>query len=169
MSALLRGNRSTAALAAGSLRAGLSASVVAIGVVIGMVIGMASSAAQAAALVGGLPDAARRPVVAAPTTGADAATLDLASGRIDAVAADGSSISLQGRRMPLHPSQLQVLAPGGQRFTTSQALRPGMRVRFALEPLPRGGTSVITAATTSAAAAADAARRIVLVYIESAP
>lgn len=121
--------------------------------------------AQAAALAGGSTDAARRPVVAAPTTGADAATLDLASGRIDAVAADGSAISLQGRLVPLHPSQLLVLAPGGQRYNSSNALRPGMRVRFALEPLLRSST----AAATPAAATADATRRIVLIYIESAP
>ena len=112
--------------------------------------------AQAAALAGGSTDAARRPVVAAPTTGADAATLDLASGRIDAVAADGSAISLQGRLVP---------APGGQRYNSSNALRPGMRVRFALEPLLRSST----AAATPAAATADATRRIVLIYIESAP
>lgn len=132
-----------------------------------------ANTAQAAALAGGTADAARRPVLAAPTTGADAATLDLASSRIDAVAADGSSISLQGRLVPLHPSQLQVLAAGGQRFNSSRALRPGMRVRFALEPLLRNSTSATTSATTSsatpAAATADAARRIVLIYIESAP
>lgn len=141
----------------------------------------AATGAHAAALTGSLPDDARRPLPAAPTTGADAATLDLASGRIDAVAADGSSISLQGRLVPLHPSQLLVLAPGGQRFNSSRALRPGMRVRFALEPLlrsstaagaqpaPTTATTATTSATTTAAATADAARRIVLIYIESAP
>ena len=131
--------------------------------VMGTVLAGLATTAQATALLDGAADAARRPVVlAAPTTGADAATLDLASGRIDAVAADGSGISLQGRLVPLHPSQLLVLAPGGQRYNSSRALRPGMRVRFALEPVQRSSS-------TAAAAKADTSRRIVLIYIESAP
>ena len=153
--------------------------------------------AQAAALADGKPDDSRRPVLAAPTAGADAATLDLASGRIDTVAADGSSIKLQGRVVPLHPSQLLVLAPGGQRYNNAVALRPGMQVRFALEPLPRssaagrstaaagavagstaatsGASSAATSATRSPAgpatqaATADLTRRIVLIYIDNTP
>ncbi len=121
--------------------------------------------AQAAALAGGKPDDGRRPVLAAATAGADAATLDLASGRIDAVAADGRSIQLQGRVVPLHPSQLLVLAPGGQRYNSAVALRPGMRVRFALEPLPRSSA----AGPATQAATADVARRIVLIYIDNTP
>ena len=129
-----------------------------------------SSAAQATALAGGVPDASPRPLRAAPTSGAEAATLDLASGRIDAVAADGRSITLQGRQVPLHPSQLLVLAPGGQRYHSAQVLRPGMRLRFALEPLqPGAAPGRSPAASALPAAQADASRRIVLIYIESAP
>lgn len=131
--------------------------------------------AAATAVIGtGLPtQAARQAVAAAPTTGADAPTLDLVSGRIDAVAPDGSSITVRGRAVPLHPERLQVLGTGGVRYTSAQALRPGMQVRFALEPQARTGTEVAAGSSVLPAqalpAAATAVRRIVLIYIDTRP
>lgn len=133
-------------------------------------------AAQATALAGGPGSPAgeaRRTAVAAPTAGADAPTLDLATGRIDAVAADGSSISLQGRTVPLHPERLLVLGSGGQRFNTARALRPGMQVRFALDPALHppapAAASAVAARPALRPAGAEAARRIVLIYIDATP
>ena len=143
------------------------------GLLIGGVLTLAGTA-QAAAVAGpgGTAQHGRRLVLAAPTLGAEAATLDLIEGRIEAVDAKAGVIMLAGKPVPLHPTQLRVVAPGGQPLAGVQALSPGMRVRFALEPELRGAALPGVAGSASAGPRASAAappRSIVLLYIDAQP
>ncbi len=113
----------------------------------------------------------RRFVPSAAAHGADAPTLDLVSARIDAVDAGARAITVRGKPLPLHPTRLRVVGPGGQALSGARALRPGMQVRFALEPEAPAGRATTAGAsqTTAGADAAPATRPIVLIYIDSQP
>ena len=134
-----------------------------------------AGAAQAAAIAGpgGTAEQGRRQVAfndastPAPTPAArpDAPAPELVSARIDAVDADGRSITVRGKAVPLHGPQLRVLAPGGGALAGARSLRAGMQVRFGLEPEARPAP----VATVAAAAAPPAERRIVLIYVDSLP
>ena len=138
-----------------------------------------AGAAQAAAIAGpgGTAEQGRRQVAftdastptptPAPTPAArpDAPAPELVSARIDAVDADGSSITVRGKAVLLHGQQLRVLAPGGGALAGARSLRAGMQVRFGLEPAARPAPG----ATGAAAAAPPAERRIVLIYVDSLP
>ncbi len=138
-----------------------------------------AGAAQAAAIAGpgGTAEQGRRQVAftdastpastPAPTPAArpDAPAPELVSARIDAVDADGRSITVRGKAVPLHGPQLRVLAPGGGALAGARSLRAGMQVRFGLEPEARPAPG----ATGAAAAAPPAERRIVLIYVDSLP
>ena len=99
----------------------------------------------------------------APSPGT--AAPELVSARIDAVDADGRSITVRGKAVLLHGQQLRVLAPGGGALAGARSLRAGMQVRFGLEPEARPAPG----ATGAAAAAPPAERRIVLIYVDSLP
>jgi hypothetical protein len=103
---------------------------------------------------GGTAEQGRRLVTAQPVTPpASAPTLVLASGVISAVDAAAQRITLTGRSVPLHPGALRVLSASGQPLPGAAALRPGMAVRFALEPAGPNETD----------------RRIVLIYVDHQP
>ena len=143
------------------------------GVLTGLLITLAG-ATQAAAVAGptGTAQQGRRLVQATPTVGADAATLDLIEARIEAVDAKANSVTVGGKPVPLHPTQLQVVGPGGLALAGAPALRPGMRVRFALEPAARGAAApgaVVSSLVGPRANAAPPPRPIVLVYIDAQP
>ena len=138
-------------------------------------LGMATAgAAQAAAIAGpgGTAEQGRRQVAftspLTPAPGADAPAPELVSARIDAVDADGRSITVRGKPVPLHGQQLRVLAPGGAALAGARSLRAGMQVRFGLEPEPRPA-AVMAGAAAGAAASPAAERRIVLIYVDSQP
>jgi hypothetical protein len=143
-----------------------------------LVLGLAGSASQAMAVagMGGAPPA-RRAGSDAPALPSAAPGLELVAGRIDAVSADGRSITLRGKPLVLHPSALRVVGPGGQALRGASALRPGMRVRLAFEPelhaaapaTPGASAHVRPATAGSAASAPLTERRIVLLYIDSLP
>ena len=78
--------------------------------------------------------------------------------------ADGRSITVCGKPVPLHGQQLRVLAPGGAALAGARSLRAGMQVRFGLEPEPRPAP-----VTAGAAAAPPTERRIVLIYVDAQP
>jgi hypothetical protein len=158
LAAGLRGTR-LAGLAAGLL-AGLAGPAQAIAVAGDTGVGNNSNSAPA-----------RRFVPSAPAAGADAPALDLINARIDAVDAEARAITVRGKPLPLHPTRLRVVGPGGQTLSGARVLRPGMQVRFALEPEPRAGR-VAAAGAADPAGGADAlpaARPIVLIYIDSQP
>ena len=113
----------------------------------------------------------RRLVPSTPAPGADVPTLELINGRIDAVDAEGRAITLRGKPVPLHPTRLRVVGPGGQALSGARALRPGMQVRFALDAEARAGRPGAAGAsqTLAGADAVPAARAIVLIYIDSQP
>jgi hypothetical protein len=98
--------------------------------------------------------------------GVNTPALDLVAARIDAVDATATSITVRGRPVPLHPTLLRVLGPGGKPLGGPRLLRAGMQVRFALEPEPAAPASAATART--GAAAEQPARRIVLIYVDTA-
>ena len=129
-----------------------------------------AGAAQAAAIAGpgGTAEQGRRQVAftATPAASLGAPMLELVSARIDAVDADGRSITVRGKPVPLHGQQLRVLAPGGGALPGARSLRAGMQVRFGLEPEARPVTQT---ASPVAAAAPPAERRIVLIYVDSQP
>ncbi len=99
-----------------------------------------------------------------PAARPDAPAPELVSARIDAVHADGRSITVCGKPVPLHGQQLRVLAPGGAALAGARSLRAGMQVRFGLEPEPRPAP-----VTAGAAAAPPTERRIVLIYVDAQP
>ena len=127
-----------------------------------------AGAAQAAAIAGpgGTAEQGRRQAGFSPTPSPDAPALELVSARIDAVHADGRSITVRGKPVPLHGQQLRVLAPGGGALSGAHSLRAGMQVRFGLEPEAR---PVALTAGSAAAAEPPAERRIVLIYVDSQP
>ena len=142
------------------------------GVLVGGRVAMAG-AAQAAAVAGpgGTAQQGRRLVQAEPAVGAAAATLDLIVARIEAIDAKTNTVTVGGKPVPLHPTQLRVVGPGGSALAGVSALRPGMRVRFALEPEARGAglPAVIVTPASPHASPAEASRPIVLVYIDAQP
>ena len=139
-----------------------------------------AGAAQAAAIAGpgGTAEQGRRQVAftdpstptptptpaPAPAARPDAPAPELVSARIDAVHADGRSITVCGKPVPLHGQQLRVLAPGGAALAGARSLRAGMQVRFGLEPEARPAP-----VTAGAAAAPPTERRIVLIYVDAQP
>ena len=128
------------------------------------------AAGPAAAVVvtgpGGTAEQGRRLVVATPTAGATAATLDLVAGRIDAVNLAAGSITVRGLRLPLHAEQLRVLGPGGQALGP-RSLRAGQQVRLALEPVPGQAAEAAPTTAPTTAPTVPQARRIVLIYIDA--
>lgn len=118
---------------------------------------------------------ALRYVPSAPAPGADAPTLELISARIDAVDGQAWTITVRGKLLPLHTGRLRVVGMGGQALSGIRALRPGMQVRFALEPEPHAGRAASAAAPYPAANVASntdvapAVRAVVLIYIDSQP
>jgi hypothetical protein len=120
-------------------------------------LAFASAAAQVAAITVAGPGAAAeqgRRSAPPPSAGGAAVTgLPLSSGVLEAVDAAHHRITVRGTTVLLHPSALRVFGPGGAALSGAQALRPGMTLRFALEP-------------ASPASAADSVRRIVLIYID---
>lgn len=153
----------------------------------GLVAAALAGAAQATAIAGpggtaeqgrrqvaftGAPGSVLTPVstpvptaVPTPAPSPGTAAPELVSARIDAVDADGRSITVRGKAVPLHGPQLRVLAPGGGALAGARSLRAGMQVRFGLEPEARPAP----VATGAAAAAPPAERRIVLIYVDSLP
>lgn len=138
-----------------------------------LLLALGGSSAQAIAVAGGQPaatgraDKGSRMLVAAPAPGQDAPTLSLMSARIEAVDAEGRAITVRGKPVPLHPTQLRVLGPRGQPVGGARALRPGMQVRFALEPeVTVSAAPPASTARPGAAPAEVPARRIVLIYID---
>lgn len=85
---------------------------------------------------------------------APVAGLELTRATVDAVDLAKGLVTLGGQALPLHPSGLRVVGAGGLRLSGADALRAGLRVRFAREPAVNPGV------------ADDATRRIVLIYIE---
>ena len=142
------------------------------GVLAGVLVAVAG-AAQAAAVAGpgGTAHQGRRLVQAEPTVGADAATLDLIEARIEAIDAKANTVTVGGKPVPLHPTRLRVVGPGGGALAGVSALRPGMRVRFALEPEARGAALPAAISTSAGPRAnpAGAPRSIVLVYLDAQP
>ena len=142
------------------------------GVLVGALVAMAG-AAQAAAVAGpgGTAQQGRRLVQAEPAVGADAATLDLIEARIEAIDAKANTVMVGGKPVPLHPTQLRVVGPGGLALAGVSALRPGMRVRFALEPEARGAALPVAIGTSAGPRANPtvAPRPIVFVYIDAQP
>ncbi len=125
----------------------------------------APAAAVAVAGPGGTAEQGRRLVLAQPTAGAAAATLELVAARIDAVDLVAHSITVRGQRLPLHAELLRVLGPGGQ-VLGPRGLRAGQQVRLALEPtLPTPEAGAASASATTPAALPQ--RRIVLIYIDA--
>lgn len=116
-------------------------------------------AAHAVAVAGpnGTQAQARRVVPARPAeAGTAGAALELARGRIDAVNLAAQQLTISGKPVGLATEQLRVIGPGGHGQTSVSALRPGMQVRFALEP-----------ASKDPKEAREAKRRIVVIYIDS--
>ena len=126
-------------------------------------LGTLAGATHAAAIAGpgGTAEQGRRQVAFSPAPAPDAPALALVSAHIDAVHADGRSITVRGKPVPLHGQHLQVLGPGGVALPGVQALRAGMQVRFGLEPEARVGNP--------APLGAPPERRIVLIYVDSLP
>lgn len=142
-----------------------------------MVLGLAATAAQAIKVGGddaeprreATRDAAQEvtrdrsragaSAAASPGSGATApsAGLELARATVDAVDVAKGLLTLGGQALPLHPSGLRVISADGLRLSGANALRAGMRLRFAREPAAKP------------VAADDTTRRIVLIYIESQP
>lgn len=125
-----------------------------------LLIGIAvAGGAQAMRVAGpaGAPTPVTHAAVAAPTPGAaaHAPTLDLAAGVVQAVDLKKGDLRLAGRVVGLRPSGLRVIGADGHAESGAGALRPGMHIRFALEP--------------ATAAASAEPRRIVLIYIERRP
>lgn len=116
---------------------------------------------------GGTAEQGRRLVVAAPTNGAVAATLDLVSARLDGVDATAGTLNLRGQAVPVHTERLRVQGPRGQDLGGLRALRAGMQVRFALEPLAANTGAGLSPAAAASAAAGAPARRVVLVQVEA--
>ena len=118
--------------------------------VAGLLLAAGCGAASAMAVAGAAPGdgshARPNTAAAAPT----APSLDLVAGRLDQVDAARHSITVGGRVLALHPTQLGIFRDGGQRGTLA-SLQPGQRIRFALEP------------------GAAEPRRVVLIYIGLAP
>jgi len=137
-----------------------------------LLLALGGGSAQAIAVAGGEPgatgraDKGSRTLVAAPAPGQDAPTLSLMAARIEAVDAEGRAITVRGKPVPLHPTQLRVLGPRGQPASGARALRPGMQVRFALEPEVAVAAAPASAARPGTAPAEVPARRIVLIYID---
>lgn len=134
------------------------------------VLAGAAGGAHAVAVASGntAPDAPARGAVAAPAPGADAAAPSLLAARIDAVDANAGTITLRGRPVPLHPTQLRVLGPRGQALGGARALRAGMQVRLALEPeTPVIASPAAVAGTRQPAVPAPAPRRVVLIYVDT--
>ena len=126
--------------------------------------------AAAVALVGtgAKADPGQRQVTALPTGGAVSATLDLVKASIDSVDVAAGTITLRGQAVPVHPERLRVLGPSGQNLGGLRALRAGMQVRLALEPVAASGSALSPAAAAAAAASAPP-RRVVLVQVEGRP
>jgi hypothetical protein len=89
-----------------------------------------------------------------------APTLDLASAVVVAVDKAKNTLTVTGKTVALHP-RLKVVTPNGS-LTSIAALRPGTKIRFALEPI----APAITAAPATAAAPSSSERKVVLIYIE---
>ena len=90
---------------------------------------------------------------AAAASATSARTLMLIPGQVSAVDRVKGVATIAGRPVSLHGSRLQVFFERGGRATLAD-LRPGSRVRFALEPGNGDGS------------AHGEGRRIVLIYIE---
>lgn len=125
------------------------------------------AAAMAVDGPGGTAEQGRRMVVASPTQGAAAATLDLVNARLDGVDAAAGTLTLRGQTVPVHPERLRVQGPRGQDLGGLRALRAGMQVRFALEPLPASPGAGLSPAAAASAAASTPPRRVVLVQVEA--
>ncbi len=139
-------------------------------VAVGVALACGGALAVAVAGPGGTAEQGRRVVRAAPVIGGEAPVLALVSARLDAVDVAHMTVSTRGQTVALHPTALQVMGLGGGPAMGAGALRPGMRVRFALEP----ETGAVAASTRPGAASGSgpvvppAPRRIVLVYIDAA-
>ena len=126
-------------------------------VVLGALLGLPSAQAVAVSGPGGTQAQARRVVPARPAeTGTAVAPLELVRGRIDAVNLASQQLTISGKPVGLVTEQLRVIGPGGHVAASASALRPGMQVRFALEP-----------ASKDPKEAREAKRRIVVIYIDS--
>lgn len=96
--------------------------------------------------VSALPAAAGRGP--APTGAAMQGSLDLINGVVQAVDVKQRTLTLARKSVALHPTGLRIIQPTGRIDANVGALRPGMHIRFALEPT------------------ASAERAIVLIYID---
>lgn len=111
---------------------------------------VAGPAAPPGARVSTLPAAAAPSNARNPAQGyvATAPELDLVGGVVQGVDFKQGTLTLGGKPVGLHPTRLRVVQQGGRAQAGAAILRPGMRIRFALEP------------TTAPV------RRIVLIYID---
>jgi hypothetical protein len=162
-------------LSATCLRGALLAGLVAVAAGPAQAMAVAVAGNSGAGNSGNSGASALRYVPSAPAPGADAPTLELISARIDAVDGQAWTITVRGKLLPLHPGRLRVVGMGGQALSGIRALRPGMQVRFALEPEPHAGRAASAAAPYPAANVASstdtapAVRAVVLIYIDSQP
>lgn len=101
----------------------------------------------AAVMVAGGRGAAGPPRNVAPAPPAASPSVELIAGTIAAVDRAKRTMTVSGTQLGWHPTSLRVFSAGGSRLSAHE-LRPGLRIRFALEP----GTGT--------------ARRVVLIYVE---
>ena len=134
----------------------------------GLTLGAAGPAGAMALTAGSsaAPEHVVRQLTAAPVAGAVFPSQGLVAARIEAVDAEARTLTLLGAASPVHATALRVVGPQGQALAGLRSLRPGMTIRFALEPeaaqaLPRA------ARPASPASAPPPVRRIVLIYIDA--
>lgn len=129
---------------------------------------VAASPAGAMAVTAGssaAPEPVVRQLTAAPVAGAVAPSQSLVAARIEAVDAEAETLTVRGAASPVHATALRVVGPQGQALAGLRSLRPGMAIRFALEPEAPQALSR-AARPASPASAPPPVRRIVLIYIE---
>jgi len=108
---------------------------------------LAGPAGASGVRVSTLPIAAAAERGPAQTGASTQPSLDLITGVVQAVDVKQRTLKLGGRTVGLHPTKLRIVQPTGHAEADIGALRPGMHIRFALEPT------------------AAAERAIVLIYI----
>jgi hypothetical protein len=70
-------------------------------------------------------------------------TLDLASGRIDAVVPDKRQIQVAGKLLEWDAKKLRVVGVGGYNESSVSSLRKGTQIRYALDPSAKSGERLI--------------------------
>ena len=128
--------------------------------------GPAGAVAVAASGAAAAPEQAVRQATAAPVAGAAAPSQGLVAATIEAINVEAQTLTLRGAASPVHATALRVVGAQGQALAGGlRSLRPGMAIRFALEP--EAPQALARAAhPASPASAPPPVRRIVLIYID---